>query len=668
MDRIGEIGMNQKKIRKEINIGIVCGLLLLMLPAADAANTMLYDYTFLSNNQSWESAGTCSSTNTCVISRGWNSTDGIPPGSLYFNQSQTGGSSTQDKTTQSAWSSPNLAWSNGTPTSANLNFSYKVMVVGALSRVNISAYIIKTDNTNVSVYTVTNITTNTGWVNISVPVGTDNFTTAGNYKIRLNGTLFTTNVNAIAAVRWDTVNLTLIWEPTQTYIPPAPVFLTNESGNFWINYTWQAGSPGNKTDSFNVSQNGTWTNGSSLAFNNRTVDPHGTSTIIVYAYNNSAGGSLSQNSVTDSKTLPNNPVTITNTSDRAVNEGATVYVDYDRTDADGDTAIFSTNRTDLFTDFNTATGQGNWVTDFNDAGTYYVDFGVSDGYGSISNYTMMITVNDVPQSYIPPAPSSLTSSQDNFWINYSWQAGSPVNITDSYNVSVNDYWTNGTTQTFNLSNVGAHGWSNITVFAFNNSGGGSLSSTPATNNTQVANNVPVQTLADTFSITAGNLLTFTLSPTDADSDTLTNSTNATNGTFNPSTGKYSWMPSSDDVGQHFWYFRSVDGYGGIAMNTTTITVTDISGTYINGTVRSGGNAVEGVKVSTNTSINTTTDAYGFYSLPVSAGAAYELTAALEPVYYTNSSVTAVVGTGVVVRDIELDIKPTGTISGSVLNA
>ena len=46
------------------------------------------------------------------------------------------------------------------------------------------------------------------------------------------------------------------------------------------------------------------------------------------------------------------------------------------------------------------------------------------------------------------------------------------------------------------------------------------------------------------------------------------------------------------------------------------------------------------------------DASGFYSLPVTAET-YELTASLEPVYYTNSSVTATVVSGVVVQDIEL---------------
>lgn len=652
--------MNQKKLVNEIIICIVCGLIVILLPAAGTANTMLYDYNFPFDTESWVPAGICSG-GSCTVTSGWNDTDGIPPGSLYFNQTS---SVNPDRITESTWSSPDLVWSNGIPASAKLNFSYRVMVSGT-SSVTLKAYIIKTDNTAVLVYQGMAITADTGWTDISVPVGTDNFTTAGNYKIRLNGTLLTSP--GTVAVRWDTVNLTLIWETQQTYIPPVPALLTNSQDNFWINYTWQAGSPGNITDNFNVSVNNFWTNGTTQTFNKTTVGPHGTSTIIVYAYNTSAEGSLSLTSVTDSKTLPNNPVTITNTSDRTVNEGDTVYVDYDRTDADGDIPTFSTNRTDLFTGFNAATGQGTWVTGFSDAGTYYVDFGVSDGYGSISNYTMTITVNDVPQVYIPPSPAIIDILQGNFWINYTWLPGSGF-ITDSYNVSVNDFWTNGTTQTFNLSNVGPHGWSNITLYAFNNSGGGSLSLTPATSNTQVANNVPVQILFDNFAIIAGNMLTFTVSATDADNDVLINSTNATKGTFNQSTGVFSWMPSSADTASpHFWRFSSDDGYGGIATNTTTITVTDVTGIYINGTVRSGGKPVKDVRVSTNTSVNTSTDENGFYSLPVT-GVAYEVTASLEPVYYTSSPVTVVVEPGVAVQDFELLIKPTGSITGNVRNA
>jgi hypothetical protein len=64
----------------------------------------------------------------------------------------------------------------------------------------------------------------------------------------------------------------------------------------------------------------------------------------------------------------------------------------------------------------------------------------------------------------------------------------------------------------------------------------------------------------------------------------------------------------------------------------------------------------------------TTDASGFYSLLVPAGA-YNLTATQEPVFYPNTSVvvTAIAGT-TVAQDIELIRKPMGTINGTVSSA
>ena len=182
------------------------------------------------------------------------------------------------------------------------------------------------------------------------------------------------------------------------YVPPDPISIANTTGNFWVNHTWGAGS-GNVTDSYNVSQNGTWHNTTTtLYFNATSVGAHGYSDITIYAFNSSESDTLSTGNITQNTTVPNNAITITNTSDATPTTGDAVYVDYDATDADSDTPTFSCNRTDLFADFSTSTGKGNWTT--TTAGTYYIDFGVSDGYGSTSNYTMTITVSDPPIS--PP--------------------------------------------------------------------------------------------------------------------------------------------------------------------------------------------------------------------------------------------------------------------------
>ena len=80
-------------------------------------------------------------------------------------------------------------------------------------------------------------------------------------------------------------------ESNNTYPPPPPTNLSNKTGNFWVNHTWEPGA-GNVTNSYNVSVNGTWTNGSTSTYSNNSVGAHGYSNIIVRAYNSSGGGSL----------------------------------------------------------------------------------------------------------------------------------------------------------------------------------------------------------------------------------------------------------------------------------------------------------------------------------------------------------------------------------------
>jgi hypothetical protein len=80
---------------------------------------------------------------------------------------------------------------------------------------------------------------------------------------------------------------------------------------------------------------------------------------------------------------------------RTINETETLMIDLNASDPDGDSLIFSCNRTDLFTDYNSATGTGNWTTGYSDSGTYWINFGVSDGNGGIDNETIRIEVINV---------------------------------------------------------------------------------------------------------------------------------------------------------------------------------------------------------------------------------------------------------------------------------
>jgi len=91
-------------------------------------------------------------------------------------------------------------------------------------------------------------------------------------------------------------------------------------------------------------------------------------------------------------------------------------------------------------------------------------------------------------TFIPPTPTSLTNISGNFWVNYTWQPGAG-NITDFYNVSItnnsNQSWINGTTLNYLNSTLAAGQWSNLSVYAGNNSGTGTLNATPASQNTKL---------------------------------------------------------------------------------------------------------------------------------------------------------------------------------------
>lgn len=86
--------------------------------------------------------------------------------------------------------------------------------------------------------------------------------------------------------------------------------------------------------------------------------------------------------------------------------------------------------------------------------------------------------------FVPPAPTNLTNTQGNFWINYTWLPGIG-NTSDSYNVSVNGIWTNGTTVNYSYTTLNRSQWGNITIYAWNNSGSGTLSLTALSGSVQM---------------------------------------------------------------------------------------------------------------------------------------------------------------------------------------
>nr|WP_321496323.1 PGF-pre-PGF domain-containing protein [uncultured Methanolobus sp.] len=186
-------------------------------------------------------------------------------------------------------------------------------------------------------------------------------------------------------------------DPILLAIPGTPESFTNTTGNFWVNHSWSAGS-GDLTDSYNVSYGESWQNSTVTYFNHTGLSAHAWSNITVYAYN--ATDSTLSPGASDNVQVPNNEISILNVSNITGSEGDTITFDINFTDVDSDTPTFNCNQSSLFDNFNTSTGVGSWDIGFSDAGTYDVEFNVSDGYGSIDSQVMTITVSDASTIYV----------------------------------------------------------------------------------------------------------------------------------------------------------------------------------------------------------------------------------------------------------------------------
>jgi len=374
-------------------------------------------------------------------------------------------------------------------------------------------------------------------------------------------------------------------QPVAEYIPPTPTNLQNTTGNFWVNHTWQAGT-GNVTDSYNVSVNGTWHNGTTDTFyNNSGLSPHGWSNITVWAFNSSGSGTLSAGSVSDNVQIPNNPPVLGAIGSQTVDENQTLSIDADATDADSDTLTYSCNRTDLFTDFNTSTGEGNWTPTFADSGTYYVDFGVSDGYGGTDNETVNITVNDVPLTITDQWNNVTENSTTAFTTNESTttEFGITTNRTPTYvRYYVNDVLKQNTSS-LNYS----HSWSNTDAgtWTVNVSAKDDYDTTTNTTWTvTVENPAPVWSTIPTWSFdedTTNSTLDLDDYCTDADGDALTftiiqeDAANITS-SINATTHIVTFTPRADWNGNATFQYRVDDGQTTVDSGTHTVQVVSVN--------------------------------------------------------------------------------------------
>ena len=265
----------------------------------------------------------------------------------------------------------------------------------------------------------------------------------------------------------------------------------------------------------------------------------------------------------------NNTPVLASIGNKSVSENSSLSFSVSATDADSNTILYSATGLPTGATF---TGQTfSWTPGYTQAGTYQVTFTASDGTASDSE-TITITVSNINRT---PVLASIgdKSVNENSTLSFSVSATDADGDTITYSVqslpsgavfaSQTFTWTPGYTQ------AGTH------QVTFTASDGTALDSETITITVNNVNRVPVLDSIGDKSVFTENSLTFTISATDADSDTITYSaTNLPSGaTF--SGQNFSWTPGSSQAGSYDVTFTASDSQ---VQNSETITITVVPDT------------------------------------------------------------------------------------------
>ena len=291
----------------------------------------------------------------------------------------------------------------------------------------------------------------------------------------------------------------------------------------------------------------------------------------------------------DSETIT---ITVTNVNrepvlapigDKSVDEGQTLTFTISATDADGNGLTYSASNLPTGATFNPATRTFSWTPDYEKAGIYTgIEFtATDDGTPPLSgSETITITVNN---ANAPPvlAPIGDRSVSEAATLTFTVSA-TDVDTKDALTFSASGLPSGAAfdpgTRTFSWTpgydQAGSH---TGVVFTVTDDG------TPAKSDSETititvdnVNRAPVLGAIGDKTADEGHTLSFTLSATDEDGDTLTYGASnlPTGATLNPTTGAFSWTPTYSQSGTYPGVVFTVSDAHDSDSETITITVND----------------------------------------------------------------------------------------------
>jgi hypothetical protein len=348
-------------------------------------------------------------------------------------------------------------------------------------------------------------------------------------------------------------------------------------------YEYQSGASSNQAPVLAAIGNKTVTTGQALTFTISATDPNGDS--LTYAASNLPSGasfnaanrtfswtpaadqagtySNVRFTVSDGSLADYENITITVNSanqapvlaaigNKTVTTGQTLTFTISASDPNGDSLTYSPSNLPSGASFNAANRTFSWTPAANQAGTYSnVRFTVSDG--SLMDYeNITITVNLANQAPVLAAIGNKTVTTGQT-LSFSVSASDPNGDSLTYSATnlPSGAGLNAANRTFSWTPAAnqAGTYSNV---RFTVSDGSLTDYENITITVNLANQAPVLAAIGNKTVTAGQTLTFTISGTDPDGDSLTYSaSNLPSGSgFNISTRTFTWTPSAGQVGTY----------------------------------------------------------------------------------------------------------------------
>ena len=202
--------------------------------------------------------------------------------------------------------------------------------------------------------------------------------------------------------------------------------------------------------------------------------------------------------------------------------------------------------------------------------TYYLRVRTSD---SCQNSSWATGTFDIAAT---PTPVNIANTTGFDWINWTFEKGTGIVETDSFNTSVNGAnWINGSSDLYrNATSLSLHVPHIIDIYAWNDTYG--LSSV-LTDTMMIPNNVPILTnVLATYGLYENYTLNIDANYTDLDGDIITFFDNSSDWNIDSSTGVVSWITDHSDIGIHNWRITINDDYGGTDYIDFTVTVHEAS--------------------------------------------------------------------------------------------